>query len=148
MVSRALFTSNSYEWATPQALFDTLNAEFKFTLDPCCNHENAKCDRHYTIEDNGLSQSWANERVFMNPPYGRQIKKWMKKAWEESQSGALVVCLVPARTDTYWWHDYAMQVWPHGIRLLKGRLYFNDGDGRATFPSAVVIFNPITKEES
>lgn len=95
------FSSATNEWATPQEFFDRLNALHNFTLDPCCTHENAKCEKHYTIVENGLAKSWQNERVFMNPPYGLEIGVWMKKAYEESQGSALVVCLVPSRTDTH-----------------------------------------------
>jgi len=144
MINKSLFSSLTNEWATPQNLFDELNSEFHFTLDPCCTHENAKCNKHYTIEENGLLQSWGNETVFMNPPYGRQIKDWIKKAYEESKHGALVVCLIPARTDTAYWHDYCMR---GQIRFIRGRLKFNDSKNSAPFPSAIVIFsnNPPNK---
>ena len=143
-MNKGMFTSATPEWATPQHIFDELDAEFKFTLDPCATKKNAKCDRYFTRKQNGLKQSWAGERVFMNPPYGDEIADWMSKAWEESQKGALVACLIPARTDTRWWHDWAMKVWPHGIRLRKGRIKFIDQHGKTpgspTFPSAIVIF--------
>jgi phage N-6-adenine-methyltransferase len=135
----ALVSSASVEWATPQELFDTLNAEFRFTLDPCCTHENAKCKRHFTIEENGLLQTWGGV-VFMNPPYGKEITAWMQKAFQESRKGATVVCLVPARTDTLWWHRYAMRA--SEIRLVRGRLTFNNYKTQALFPSAVIIFKP------
>ena len=99
-MNSGLFTSNSQEWATPQALFDELNAEFNFTLDPCATHENAKCEKHYTNEEDGLSRSLKGETVFCNPPYGREISKWVKKAYEENLGGGTVVLLLPARTDT------------------------------------------------
>lgn len=133
------FSSRSSDWATPQAFFDDLDAEFQFTLDPCASKDNAKCHMFYTEMEDGLSRSWAGERVFMNPPYGRQIGKWIAKAYSESQRGATVVCLVPSRTDTRWWHDYCMK---GEVRFIRGRLYFGDGIGRAPFPSAVVIFRP------
>ncbi len=135
------FSSRTNEWATPQWLFDALNAEFGFTLDPGSTHENAKCACHFTAKENGLEQDWSNEIVFMNPPYGSQIKLWMKKAHCESLQGAVVVCLVPARTDTSWWHCYAMR---GEIRLLRGRLKFGNSDNSAPFPSAIVIFRPPT----
>ena len=113
------FMSESNEWTTPQWLFEALKAEFDFTLDPCSTHENAKCARHFTVQENGLAQDWSNDVVFMNPPYGSQIKLWMGKAYRESLKGAVVVCLVPARTDTHWWHSYAMR---GEVRLLRGRL--------------------------
>jgi site-specific DNA-methyltransferase (adenine-specific) len=126
-------------WETPPALFAELDAEFGFTLDPCCQHETAKCAKHYTPEEDGLAQSWAGEVVYMNPPYGRQIVPWMAKAYRESLRGATVVCLVPVRSDTAWWHEYAMN---GEIRFLRGRVKFVGGASSATFPSAVVIFRP------
>ena len=142
MMNDGLFTSDTPEWSTPQAFYDELHKEFKFTLDPCATKENAKCAKFFTVAEDGLKQSWGGERVFMNPPYGRVIGDWMKKAYEESGKGALVVCLVPARTDTRWFHDYAMKVWPHGIRLIKGRLKFGGCKNSAPFPSAVIVFLP------
>lgn len=132
------FSSKTNEWATPNELYSKLNKEFNFTLDPCSTHENAKCDRHYTINEDGLAQSWANETVFMNPPYGREIGLWIEKAYNESQRGATVVCLIPARTDTKYWHDYIFG--KAEIRFLKGRLKFGDSKNSAPFPSAVVIY--------
>ncbi len=133
------FSSKTCEWCTPQSFFDALDKEFRFTLDPCCTHKNAKCKKHYTEKENGLIQSWADERVFMNPPYGRDIKHWMRKAYEESKKGALVVCLVAARTDTAWWHDYAAK---GEVRFYRGRLRFGDAANAASFPSALVVFRP------
>ena len=133
------YMSERQDWATPQALFDALNAEFQFTLDPCALPHNAKCAKFYTPENDGLAQDWSGERVFMNPPYGQAIKHWMRKAYESSKGGALVVCLVPARTDTRWWHDYAI----HGEqRFIKGRVKFGGGKQSAPFPSAIVVFKP------
>ena len=135
------FSSETIEWPTPIEFFEKLNSEFSFTLDPCSTHENAKCIKHFTRDDDGLSQSWNDETVFMNPPYGREISKWMKKAFDScNQSGATVVCLVPSRTDTKWWHEYAI----HGeIRFIKGRLKFGGCKDNAPFPSALVIFRPL-----
>ena len=133
------FSSKTPEWYTPQETFDSLDKEFGFTLDPCCTHENAKCALHFTKDDDGLNQDWGTEIVFMNPPYGRTIKAWMCKAYESSLNGATVVCLVPARTDTAWWHDYAMK---GEYRLLRGRLKFGGALTNAPFPSAVVVFKP------
>lgn len=99
------FSSATDLWSTPQDFFDLLNDEFHFTLDPCSNKENAKCEKFFTKEDDGLAQDWSGERVFMNPPYGREISKWVEKA---ANSDALVVCLLPARTDTKWWHDHVV----------------------------------------
>lgn len=134
------FLSNTDEWATPKRLFQRLHAEFDFTLDPCATVANATCPKFFTQAENGLAQSWRGERVFMNPPYGRKIGLWIRKAYEEGQRGGLVVCLIPARTDTVYWHDYVMRA--AEIRLLRGRVKFGDGRNSAPFPSAIVIFKP------
>jgi site-specific DNA-methyltransferase (adenine-specific) len=131
--------ADTHEWPTPQWLFDALNAEFGFTLDPCATPESAKCGKYFTRADDGLKQDWSGHIVFMNPPYGVLIGAWMSKALQSAKAGATVVCLVPARTDTRWWHDSAMK---GEIRFLRGRLYFGDGAGRAPFPNAVVVFRP------
>lgn len=136
-------SSNSNEWSTPQDFFDRLNAEFSFTLDPCCTADNRMCEKYFTQAEDGLSKSWVNERVFMNPPYGRSIPKWMCKAHLESRNGALVVCLVPSRTDTRWWHNYAAK---GEVRFVKGRLRFSNSYSNAPFPCAVVIFRPTHQE--
>jgi phage N-6-adenine-methyltransferase len=130
------FSSKTDDWATPQDFFDNLNKTFNFTLDPCASHENHKCAKYYTKDDDGLSKSWEGETVFMNPPYGRDVKKWMKKAYEESKH-ATVVCLIPARTDTAYWHDYCMK---GEITFIRGRLKFGNSKQSAPFPSAVVVF--------
>ena len=122
-------------WETPQEFFDELDKEFKFNLDVCATAENAKCKRFFSPEDDGLKQKWFGV-CWMNPPYGRQIKYWMEKAYK---SDAKVVCLVPARTDTVWWHNYAMKA--DDIRFIKGRLKFGNSKNSAPFPSAIVIFN-------
>lgn len=133
-------SSKDMTWATPQQWFDYLDLEFGFTLDPCCHHETAKCAKHYTPAEDGLAQSWADERVFMNPPYGKDLPKWMRKAYTESRdNGALVVCFVPARVDTNWWHNYASK---GEVRFPKGRVKFAGADASAPFPVAVVIFRP------
>ncbi|OLS15989.1 MAG: putative phage N-6-adenine-methyltransferase [Promethearchaeota archaeon CR_4] len=138
MINKALFTSNTPEWATPQAFFDELNKEFNFNLDPCANTENHKCAMWFNKEEDGLSKSWDNARVFVNPPYGRVLKDWVKKASETR--GGVVVMLIPARTDTRYFHDYIYEKENVEIRFLKGRLKFGDGKGSAPFPSMVVIF--------
>ncbi|MDR5622667.1 phage N-6-adenine-methyltransferase [Staphylococcus haemolyticus] len=137
------YSSKSNEWATPQNLFDELNDEFNFTLDPCATDENAKCSKYFTVEDDGLSKNWSNEVVFMNPPYGREIKKWIKKAYEESLNGATVVCLIPARTDTMYWHDFIFDK-ADDIRFLRGRLKFGGSKNSAPFPSAIVVYLGVT----
>ena len=137
------FSSKSNEWGTPQWLFKELDREFGFTLDPCSTHENAKCARHFTLAEDGLSRDWSRDIVFMNPPYGREIGLWMEKAFRSASAGATVVCLVPARTDTAWWHNFAI----YGeIRFLKGRLKFGDATSSAPFPSAIIVFRPPGKQ--
>ena len=132
-----MMSSNTPEWATPQKFFNDLDAEFHFTLDPCSTHENAKCKKHYTKEDDGLPKSWGGEVVFCNPPYGRELPKWVKKCYEESRH-ADVVMLIPARTDTRWFHDYIYG--KAEIRFIKGRLKFGNAKQSAPFPSMVVIY--------
>lgn len=129
------FSSATDLHATPQEFFDKLNAEFDFTLDVCATSENAKCEIYYTKQDDGLKQAWRGN-VWMNPPYGREIGRWMEKANESAKDGATVVCLVPARTDTKWWHEYAIQ---HEVRFIRGRLKFSNAKNSAPFPSAVIV---------
>lgn len=137
---QVMSSSKDMTWATPKEWFSYLDLEFGFTLDPCCQHETAKCKKHYTPVEDGLAQSWAEERVFMNPPYGKDLPRWMKKAYEEARyNGALVVCFVPARVDTEWWHRYATK---GEIRFPKGRVKFEGATASAPFPVAVVIFRP------
>jgi site-specific DNA-methyltransferase (adenine-specific) len=134
------YSSNSDEWATPQNLYDKLHKEFKFTLDPCANGKNAKCPRYYTKKDDGLSRSWKDEKVWINPPYS-SVGAWMAKAAEEAKSnGATSVLLVPARTDTKWWHSHVMKA--DEVRLVQGRLKFGKATTGAPFPSAIVVFRP------
>ena len=131
------FSSLTDLWATPQAFFDKLNAEFGFETDVCATAENAKCLCYFTKEMDGLTQDWRGV-CWMNPPYGRVIGQWMAKAYRAAMmGGATVVCLVPARTDTAWWHDYAAK---GEVRFIRGRLKFGDHNNSAPFPSAVVIF--------
>lgn len=140
MQTKVHFSSATDLWATPQAFFDAQHARHRFTLDVCASFENAKCARFFTEEMDGLSQRWEGV-CWMNPPYGRAISAWMRKALESAQSGAKVVCLVPARTDTKWWHDYAMK---GEIEFIKGRLKFGGEKNSAPFPNAIVIFNPVS----
>lgn len=139
-MTKGLFSSNTDLWATPKAFFEKLNERFHFTLDPCANEENHKCDKYYTIEQDGLKQDWGGQRVFCNPPYGSAIKHWVKKCYEESlKPGTLVVMLIPARTDTSYFHDYIYH--KAELEFVRGRLHFNDAPQGAPFPSMVVIFN-------
>jgi len=136
---RIMFSSESCEWSTPQILFDKLDARFHFTLDPCATPWNKKCDKFFTKADDGLAQDWQGEIVFCNPPYGREVKKWAKKCYEESlKLDTTVVLLVPSRTDTAWWHDYIMHA--AEIIFIRGRLKFGDSKNSAPFPSALVVF--------
>ena len=131
------FSSKTDLWATPQDFFDSLNAEFGFTLDVCALPENAKCERYFSPADNGLEQDWKGI-CWMNPPYGREIGHWIRKAYESSLNGTTVVCLVPARTDTRWWHTWVKDV--AEVRFIRGRLKFGGSKNSAPFPSALVIF--------
>ena len=143
MIKRdALYVCNSYEWTTPQELFDKLNDEFHFTLDPCSTDENAKCRKHYTKEQDGLKQDWTGETVFCNPPYGRtEVSKWCRKCYEHSCSdGGAAVMLLFAKTDTAWFHD-----WVYGkaeLRFIRGRIKFGGAMYNAPFPSMIVIYRP------
>ena len=134
----AMFSSKTVEWATPQNLFDALDTIHHFTLDPAATHENAKCARHFTKEQDGLAQNWGGETVFCNPPYGRDIGAWVKKGFQEGQKpGTKVVMLLPARTDTKWFHDYCTK---GKIEFLRGRLKFGEAKESAPFPSMLVTF--------
>ena len=141
MVSKVMFSSESTEWETPPEVFDPLHREFGFTLDVCATPGNAKCPNYFTPEADGLAQSWSGV-CWMNPPYGRGPKgiiRWMKKAhWEACIMGATVVALVPARTDTQWWHEYVMKA--DEIRFLRGRITFVGAAHSAPFPSAIVVY--------
>ena len=133
-------SSATDQWSTPMAFFRTLDHEFGFVLDPCADADNAKCARYFTLDDDGLGQDWAPGPVFMNPPYGESIGQWVAKAWAEAQRGVLVVGLVPARTDTDWWHRYCIG---QEVRFVRGRLKFGRSPNPAPFPSAVVVWRPV-----
>lgn len=133
----------THEWSTPQPFFDGLDQEFRFTLDAAASADNAKCIRYFDIDADGLSQAWDNQTVWCNPPYGDQVGRWVAKSHEAAQAGATVVMLIPARTDTAWWHRFAMQA--DEVRLVRGRLRFSGATTNAPFPSAVVIFRPGTQ---
>lgn len=135
-----LFSSKNIEWETPQSFFDELNNEFHFTLDSCALPHNAKCERFYTPEQDGLSQDWEGERVFCNPPYGSSIYNWIRKCSMESKKpNTLVVALIPVRTDTKYFHEFIYKKVKE-IRFVKGRLKFSNSKQLAPFPSMVVIF--------
>lgn len=144
MIDPSLYSSRRDDWATPHWLFDALNAEFDFTLDPAATAENAKCAKYFTPESDGLIQSWAGERVFLNPPYGRGVAAWMRKAATEHVQIAVV--LVHARTDTRWWHDWVMP-FASELRFVKGRVRFEGAPSSSPFPSVLVIYRPGFKGE-
>lgn len=140
------YSSKTDDWATPADFFAAQNAKYHFDLDACADDFNHKCDRYFTRVDDGLKQVWTGN-VWMNPPYGRGIGAWVKKAYESAQAGALVVCLLPARTDTKWFHDYCKK---GEVEFLKGRLSFGENPtakARAPFPSVLVVFHPPQPEE-
>lgn len=135
-----MFSSKDMTWETPIELFNKLNDEFNFTLDVCALKETAKCDKFFSPEIDGLKQDWSNNVCWMNPPYGRQIQLWLEKAYNESlKDSTTVVCLIPSRTDTKYWHNYCMNA--SEIRFIKGRLKFGNSKNSAPFPSAIIIFN-------
>ena len=147
-INEGMMTSKTDMWATPQYFFDKYDNKYHFETDVCALQENAKCKRYFTPEQDGLKQEW-HGICWMNPPYGRKIGDWVKKAYESSLRGATVVCLLPSRTDTRWFHDYCMKT--KSINFIKGRLKFGDSKNSAPFPSVVVIFSPenlILKKEN
>lgn len=139
MLSPAMFSSKTDVWETPQELFDRLDAQYHFDVDVCALPENAKCRRFYTPAEDGLKQEWRGI-CWMNPPYGREIGKWVQKAYESTRAnGATVVCLLPSRSDTAWFHDYVL---PHArIEFLRGRLKFGGSKNSAPFPSVIAVLN-------
>ena len=132
------YSRQTDEWSTPDWYFKSLRSEFPFTLDPCATHENHKCSVYFTKAENGLVHDWGTHCAFVNPPYSK-VGAWLEKAFNSARSGATCVCLVPSRTDTRWWHSWAMR---GEIRLLVGRLKFGDAKNSAPFPSALVVFRP------
>ena len=139
MNTNIMFSSKSDAWETPQDFFNALDRVFHFDLDVCATPENAKCERFFTSDDDGLKQDWQGT-CWMNPPYGREISKWVQKAYESAkQNGATIVCLLPARVDTRWWHDYCSK---GETFFVRGRLKFGGAKNFAPFPSAVVVFRP------
>lgn len=144
MNREAMFSSKTDMWETPQDFFDKLNEEFHFTIDVAATPENAKCEKFYTIEDNGLSQPWKGV-VWCNPPYGKQIGSWVRRAWLSSAVGNTIVMLLPARTDTRWFHDYIYKKDRVEIRFVRGRLKFGESKNSAPLPSMVAIFRGVNK---
>lgn len=133
----ACFLSNKEDWATPQWLFDELNHEFRFTIDAAASRDNAKCNRYFTKQTDGLSNVWSGT-VWCNPPYGKGIIDWVKKAYESQKDGVTTVMLLPARTDTKWFHEYVLG--KAEVRFLRGRIRFEGSSYNAPFPSILVIF--------
>lgn len=138
-LNNSLYSSKTIEWPTPQWLFDKLNGEFLFTLDVCANEHNKKVSNYFDIKTDGLKQKWSGS-CWMNPPYGKTIKDWVKKAAEERKNGVLTVALIPARVDTKWFHEYVLG---HAeIRFLNKRLEFGDANNKAPFPCILAIYRP------
>lgn len=144
MNTKVMFSSETEDWSTPQSFYDELNKEFNFTLDPCATPENRKCHNYFTKDEDGLKQDWQGFTVFCNPPYGRAIKDWVKKCFYESKKpNTTVVMLIPARTDTKYFHEYIYHK-SKEIRFIPGRLKFGNSKNSAPFPSMVVIFSEAT----
>lgn len=132
------FKSTTVEWPTPQDLFDKINARFNFTLDVCATTENAKCAIFFTKEIDGLSQKWSGT-CWMNPPYGRAMIAWLNKAVKEKANGVTTVALIPARTNTGWWHDIII---PHSkVEFIRGRPKFGNAKHGLPQPLALAIFS-------
>lgn len=141
-----MFSSKSEMWETPQAFFDDLNNLFQFTLDACATPENAKCERYFTPEMDGLKQEWDGV-VWCNPPYGRGVGAWVEKAHRTAEeSDATVVMLLPARTDTAWFHDYCYNDKYATINFVRGRLKFGGEKNSAAFQGSTGIMSVTTKE--
>lgn len=145
-INRALFSSNKDDWETPQALFDSLNAKYHFAIDLAASKDNAKCDRYFSIDDDSLSKDWSENfggAMYLNPPYGRNIGKWVNKAYETSLKVTVpIVLLIPSRTDTSYWHDYIFG--KANIKFIRGRLKFEHNGvhgSPAPFPSAIIVYN-------
>jgi phage N-6-adenine-methyltransferase len=133
------YSSKKMDWETPHDFFGRYNGEFHFTLDVAASHENKKCARCFTKEDNGLEQDWQGETVWCNPPYGKELPKWVEKCYREGQKrNTTVVMLIPSRTDTRYFHDFIYG--KAEIRFIKGRLKFVGAKDAAPFPSMVVIY--------
>lgn len=134
------FNSKTIEWATPDDFFNPLHKEFNFTLDVCATHENKKVIRCFTKSENGLKQQWKDNVCWMNPPYGREMIDWLEKAKNEAEiNGTTTVCLIPARTNTKWWHNIVLTA--SEIRFVLGRPKFGDASHGLPFPLAVVVFS-------
>lgn len=143
-----MYSSLKSEWETPQLLFDNLKQRFPFQIDVCADENNKKCEKYFSVEDDGLKQSWYDyDFAWMNPPYGKKIGLWVRKAYEQSLNYVTVVCLLPSRTDTKWWHEYIMkgaaEVW-----FVKGRIKFSNHKNPAPFPSVIVVFDSNLRDKN
>ena len=153
MDSAVMFSRQSDEWATPRPVFEALDAEFGFTLDAAATAINARCDTYLTREQDALHVSWGQQSVWLNPPYS-QCAVFLAKAAAEVAQGCTVVCLVPSRTDTRWWHRHVWDATRHQprpgveIRFLPGRLKFSDAKNAAPFPSVVLVFRPVSPDNA
>ncbi len=144
MNTECMFSSKTDLWETPQKLFDELDSEFHFDMDVCANPENAKCEKFFSPEMDGLKQNW-NGMCWCNPPYGKEIGKWIQKAAESVHGGATTIMLIPARTDTKWFHEFIYG--KAEVRFLRGRLKFGNAKNYAPFPSMIVIFKKEAEQE-
>lgn len=155
-LNKQLLSSKNQTWATPLSIFNPINEIFDFVLDPCAAHETAKCKIYYTEKENGLKQDWSKiGNAYVNPPFGRELPKWMKKCYEESIKGITVVMLIPARVDTRYWHDYAFK-YARCICFVKGRITFERFGSKtpkeewvpAPFPNAIVVFGECNSNQA
>ena len=140
MLNESIFMSKKMDWETPNKLFDKLNHEFSFDIDVCATEENKKCNKYFSVDDDGLSKQWSGI-CWMNPPYGREIKQWVRNAYQETivqENADKVVCLVPVRSDTKWWHEFIMNA--KEIRFLNKRLSFEGSNNKAPFAACIVVF--------
>jgi len=138
-MNEGMFTSDRQDWETPQRFFDKLDEVYRFTLDVCATTKNTKCPKFFTPEVDGLAQDWSGETWWCNPPYGREIGRWMEKCYLETKGGdSIGMALIPVRTDTKWWHDWVMRA--YSIGFIRGRLKFVGGSSSAPFPSAIVFW--------
>jgi len=137
-IKQTWFNRPTIVYETPDEIFLPLNDEFGFTLDVCALEQNAKCKKFFSPEDNGLIQDWSKDVCWMNPPFGREMKKWVKKAYVEWKNGATVVCLLPARTNTAWWHDWVMQ---GDVRFIRGEVTFKGQANGLWMPMSIVVFD-------
>ncbi|GAI17513.1 unnamed protein product [marine sediment metagenome] len=133
-----IFKSESTEYETPKEIFEPLQKEFDLRLDVCATKENAKCELFFTKEEDALSKDW-NENFWMNPPFSRNLKKWVQKAYEESEKGVTGVLLLPVGSNTLWWHKYIIDTKAE-VRFLKGEIKFSNQKRGLWLPFAIIIY--------